>query len=575
MAKGKAQAGYTPPGRRPAASEGPKRPEPTTAAAFKRELEASKERRQPYDRRWEQQRKIFGHDDARFTGRKLPQGQRDRKVTIDTYGSLRAKRLAEFLYNSVMTPTASFDLGCKGVKLDDLAREERAWLSQERDGIYADMMDLDSNFPNALAGVCHDLKYGAGFLGIFEEPGEEPYSRHIPLGQIWTRQDRKGRFDLFFWPEMITAREAHKAWGTHAGPKVAELCRDGKGETEVEFVYFCERNPLWNPNERGQSVKRWRMGYFALEDCVICEDGYSDTPSIQEFRLLRQGNEPFPAGPADDALEEMRQAQRVKSDTTGSIQKHTNPPYLVANQGVLTMTTHESRGEIIVDAEALRDGRPPVIQLPPTGNPQHGMLFLEEIHKIVDQHFFRHLIELPREPRMTVDQILGIQEESAKGTAPLVLPLLVGLQGCVMRMHDLRKRDSKVKKPDTDMSKRKLVVTFISPLARAALLASVNAYLRALQIAGATAKIDQRVALVADWLLGLRDTLLALGLNPELVPGRDELAKLKQAADEKAAQDAKEESVLNETTAAKNMAPVGKMLAELWANDNGGEAAAA
>ncbi len=537
----------------------------SSAEAAIRALDDAVTDRRYWDRRWEPQRKYFGPDDSRFDGRKVPQGQRDRRVTTDTYGIVCAKRLANYLYNNVVTPNSPFDMAIEDRRWDDLTRSQREWLTRERDATYGDMLNLKSGFLTAFAGVCGEMKYGNAFMATFEKPGNVPRSRHVPLGQLYVRMDKDGDYDFFAWPQEIRAREAMKDWGDAAGPKVVELCKSDKGrETRVEFVHVCELNPDWNPHDPAQRARKWHIGWVAREDKVWAEEGWSDTPCYQEFVMPRTGGDLYAVGPADDCLEEIRMAQRVRAATIQGVEKHVSPPYMVADDGVVTATTHEARGEIVVRAELLRDGRAPIQQLAPTGDPAFGLEMSKVVHEIMDWHFFRRVIELPREPRMTVDQILGIQEEAARATAPLVLPLLVGLAGVVRRYHDLRKRDGRVAPPPEGFGGSKLKVNFTSPLAKAAMLAGVNAFVKATQLTRETMQLDQRVIVVGDWVRGLRDVLLALGVDPALVPDSDELKRAVSAVDAAAAERAETEAIKDKSVAVRQLTPAAELVAKLF-----------
>lgn len=548
----------------------------STAEQVVRMLDDGKTDRRQWDRRWEPQRKYFGPDDARFDGRKVPQGQRDRRVTVDTYGVIAANRLAQYLYNNVVTPSSPFDLKIEGRKHDDLSRPQRKWLTDERDATYEEMTSLQSGFLVAFAGVCGEMKYGNAFMATFERVGDIPRSRHVPLGQLYIREDRNGDIDLYMWPQQIRARECRKDWGEAAGEKVAKLCESDKGREElVDVIHVCERNPDWNPAVQSIRTQKWHVGWVMVQDKCWAEEGWSRTPCYQEFRMPRTGGNLYAVGPADDCLEEIRMAQRARGSTIKSVEKHNDPPYMVADDGVVTMSTHEARGEIVVRAELMRDGNAPIRALPPTGNPTFGMELTREIHAIIDLHFFRRLIELPREPRMTVDQILGIQEEAARGTAPLVLPLLVGLSGVVMRYHDLRRRDGRVAPPPEGFEGTNLKVNFTSPLAKAAMLAGVNAFVRGSQLAKEVSQLDQRAVLVADWVRGLRDVLLGLGVDPGLLPDSDELKALLQGADEAANEKAALERTKDEAVATRQFAPAMQLVADLFKPGGTPEARAA
>jgi len=552
-------------------------PQPARTVEWQlRDLERRKTDRTPWDRRWAAQRKHFGPDDARFDGKKVPQGQRDRRVTTDTYGIVAARRMSNFLYNSVITPSASFDMGAKDIKHDQLSQETRKWYADERDAIYADMLDLKSGLQEAVGGVCIDLKYGNAWMVTFERPGEVPFSRHAPLGCVWAAEDKYGQISRFYWPQEFRAEEAMVDWGKDAGPSVVEACESEAGREKLfEFVWFCERNQNWNPHKGDRGSMRWRSGWLAVKDKHLVEEFFSHTPAFQDFRMLRTGGEMYAVGPADDCLEEIRMAQRVRAGTIGAVEKHNDPTTLVADDGVLTMTTQEARGEIVVRADLLQSGRPPIQQLQPYGNPQYGMELTKQIHEIIDQHFHRRLIELPREPRMTVDQILGIQEEAARGTAPLVLPLMVGLSGVVMRYHDLRRRDGRVAPAPDEAAKHTLQVKFTSPLAKAAMIAGVNAFLKGMELGKSAMQLDQMTVIACDWVRGLRDTLLALGVDPALVPGIEQLERMRKQMQERAVKKDGIEDAKNVGVAARQMTPAAEFISKLFsANDDAGAEAA-
>ena len=107
------------------------------------------------------------------------------------------------------------------------------------------------------------------------------------------------------------------------------------------------------------------------------------------------------------------------------------------------------------------------------------------------------------------------------------------------------------------------------------MIAGVNAFLKGMELGKSAMQLDQMTVIACDWVRGLRDTLLALGVDPALVPGIEQLEQMRKQMQERAVKKDGIEDAKNVGVAARQMTPAAEFIAKVFGGNDNAQAEAA
>jgi hypothetical protein len=302
---------------------------------------------------------------------------------------------------------------------------------------------------------------------------------------------------------------------------------------------------------------RYVMRWVEKHSGKVIAQGYSRQSCYTAYRgELSQPSDRYGIGPADLALEDVSMAQRITVAGIRALEKAGDPPYVVPDDGVVTLPTNESRGVIVVRADMMRSGNSPIHQLDAKGRPDLTIDFVQQMEVAVRKRFALDKINLPREPRMPVQHVIALREEQARDTAPLLSEHLPALGHVVERTAELMFLARRIPPlPNTVEGSGTVAVEFESPIVRAMRLAHTRAFMETLEAAQLAVQFDPAVRFSIKWADGIRDMAKVTGVRTVLIAGNDEMKQATAMLNKQAAQKDQLETGKDLSTMAKNAAP--------------------
>ena len=526
--------------------------------------QASFTARRPFEATWEPCRRLFLPDAPPFTLGNTTQGQRDREATIDTYGQFLLRQYAVFVYGAITGATDWIKITAhterqndwdggevdpEGLELADRTRDEL------QDVLMADSVGFGEQF---FAMLLEYGCFGNGELYGGDRPGGLPIVRCAPIRDVALEGGAGHEPGGHWWRQRLTAAEwSRKFPKRDLGPKINEAAASPTRRNEMfTFVHGCIDNPGWSPTEIDQvpHARRYLTVWLNEDEKYLVGQNYLTSEPYTAFRAPRRAGEQYGRGRAEEALEENLMAQRLRTVGIRGVEKTVDPTMLLPDDGIMTPPTNEAEGAIVVRSDLMRGAGDPVRYLKSEARPDIAQEFLQtSVYTSMGRAFGNDLMTLPREPRMVESQIIGLQEEQARGVVPLVAPLFAPLARFIGRIYDIRRRQGRMPLPPQNGRRYQLAIEFRNPLEKAARLAEVRAFMQALTVQIQSMQVDPGARHALKVIDAVQGSARTLGVPEKWISTKKEIEQALAAGAEIANQQAGMEGMLDATTALKNV----------------------
>jgi len=525
--------------------------------------EEGKTDRAAFETTWKAARRVFFPGSQDFVAQNDTQGKRDRNVAVDGHGILAANDLADYIVAAAANPQQKWiTFEVEGELSPSPAGRE--WLEGTRDDILGDLHDPNSRFDEALKAAAKEYAvFANGPFYTGDRPGKLPVYMPVPLASAVWELDTDGELLRFGWKCRWTARQAVDKWPGKVSSKIEEAAKVETGNaTRREFLHVMDRNPAFVPGSDVPRERQYRVRWIECDGAHVISTSYLEESCYSIFAALPQPGEAYGRGCGDNALEDTQMAQRVRVSTIRGMEKAVDPITIVPDDGVVSLPTNEARGLLVVRSELMRNGNVPVQTLRYEGRPDLGLEVSKILHEAIDRHFYTHYTRLPREPRMPTQQIIGLQEEQMRALGPLLTSFQRPLGQIVMRTYNIRRRDGRLRPLPPEWQDRdiKLKLKLEPPALRQMRLAEVRAFIQWLEIVGMATQVEPGVAHVPNLITAIAEVGSVLGVPQRWINSADQVQQMLGTQRQVAEDQAATEQALDATTAAKNIAPLLKVL---------------
>jgi len=421
----------------------------------------AKTNRSSFETTWNQLRRVFFPQAQDFTAQNDTQGKRDRNTAVDGHGVLVANQFADYIVAAVANPASKWlSVGLADGSLEP-SPAERVALEKARDAILSDLHDPRSNFSDALRAAAKEFgAFGNGAMYTGDRPGILPLFLQVPLAEAAWEWDADDELARFGWKKRWTALQAAEKFGLdRVGAKVKEAAESANGEdAPFDFLHVMDRNPDFVTGSDRPAERRWRVRWIEVATFHKVSESFLDDSCYAPFTAPRTGQDAYGRGCGDNALEDTNMAQRVRVVTVRGMEKQIDPPTVVPDDGVVSLPTNEARGLLVVRSELMRNGNVPVASLRPEGRPELGLEISKVLHQAIDQHWYVEYTRLPREPRMPIAQIVGLQEEQMRALGPLLTAFQRGVALIVARVWSIRRLSNRMPDMPAEMAGKPLAL---------------------------------------------------------------------------------------------------------------------
>lgn len=405
----------------------------------------------------------------------------------------------------------------------DLDQDEAvaAWLERTADKMYQVYNAPEAAFTTNKHEQISELVYfGTGPLYIGDRPGALPYFQSRPLAQTYIAEDAYRKVNtVFWWPSF----RAQQAIGLFGADKVSKEIRDAAGDPKrkdqlfefIHCVYPRDEGDRGPGPRRLPFVSRW---VEVKERRTVRDSGFAEFPYSCP-RWEKRAGEVYGRSPGMRVLADLRMLQRVMRTQIRGVEKIVDPPWLVADDGVMAPLRVNPSGTNVIRGEAFgRSGGPPVQPMLSGGRPDIGADFINDIRTRIEHGFMTNLFQFARDPQMTATQFLGITEQTMRVLSPVLGRMQTeDLGPQTVRLFGIMWRAGMIDEPPEILRGRDLKVTYVSPLARQQRIGEARAVAEFYQIMEPILKLDPTVADIVDGdktgravadLVGMRKTLL-------------------------------------------------------------------
>lgn len=493
------------------------------------------------DNHCEQIRDIFYPEAASFVG-KQTLGEKLHQKVYDSTGEQAGEILASGVQAITCNPSTTWlELSTGEPDLDAL-EDVALWLEKTRDDMLAICNAPSSGFvTNKHEQYMELVHFGTAPMFIGSKQGR-PFFHSRPLAQCLVAENGDREVDRVLWCPSFTARQAVQLFGRDAGAKIlADAANPQKAGTLYEFVHAVypreqlTRGPLYRSNQM-PFASCW---VNVAEMHVARESGFEEFPySCPRWR--KRPMEAYGRSPAMKVLADCRMLQRAMRVQIRGVEKIVDPPWMVADDGVIGPLRVSPSGTNIVRGMTMRGTADPIRPLQSGGRPDLAEEFMNGIRTRIEQGFHVNLFQFARDPKMTATQFLGITEQTLQALAPVIGRLQVeDLGQTVDRLFGIMWRNGQIAPPPEAAQGRPLRVRYVSPIAKQQRVGEARAVGQWYEIMAPAIQLDPTVADLMDTDQAGRLVGEAIGLRKTLLRGDKALGEIRtkrQAAQEQLAQ---------------------------------------
>lgn len=406
-------------------------------------------------------------------------GDKRRDDILDNSGETASEMLAAALYGELNNPATEWLKLATEDRVEEGDRDAALWLGTvvkgmnaefERGGIY-----------DALAGYYQGVvDIGTGTVNADGKQGRAVYT-HRPEAEMFVAVNAEGRIDTWHRRFELTARQAVQEFQGATPEKIREAAEAGGTKAGQTFQFLHAVYPRSDrlPGRRDPGnlpfVSAW---VWPDKKHLIRESGFHESPYVTG-RWRISGDETYGRGCGWKALPDVKMLQRVMRSEIRGAEKAIEPALLVADDGVLSPVRLNSGGLNYVRAELMMRGNEPIRPITTGARPDFAEEFLAGVRDRIDRAYYKHLLQLVREPRMTATHALLLDEESMRILAQFLARQQREILGpLVVRTFGIMARAGRFPPRPASLQGQRLKVEFVSPMARAQGLREVSAMSR-------------------------------------------------------------------------------------------------
>lgn len=470
------------------------------------------------------------------------EGQR---LATDVYDSSGVEALQVFaagLHGYLTNPSAKwFNLRTENRDaMDDKA--VKVWVKEAEDKIYDTLNG--SNFNQQI----HEAYIDFGSIGTCSMYSEEDpldivrfYTR--PMKEIFIDENARESVDTVYRRFYLTVRQAYQIFGENCSKKTVELYKKGKTDEKVEILHAVFPRREYNPQKKDALNMAWASVYIEIEvEKKLSEGGYKTFPYMVA-RANKESGELYGTSPVLSCLADIRMANSMAKTNIKAAMKIVDPPLVAPNEGwagPLNLNPGAVNYRLNTPAPGVDDRAYPFQS---GGNIPIGLDLLERVDQKIRRALFVDLFLAlqERDPRMTATEVLSREQERMLILGPMLGRLMNELLDPIVVRTFLILRSMGVISPMPEgmAQSGRLVIEYVSPLARAQKASEMKAINATLAIIGQFAPANPAVLDKIDMDKTVDEVADLEGINPELIRSEDEVNEIRgqrAEAQQKAAQ---------------------------------------
>lgn len=485
---------------------------------------------------WQQISELMRPMRSDFTVKRGVDGEKRMGRVVDGTAILASENLATGLWGMLTNAaTPWFEMGheLEAVQQD---RAVKAWNQQVSKTMLAALAANGHRFYARVLELFKDLvPLGTGVFYTDERPGHGLRFHCRPLSEVYIAENADGDVDTVFRTFMLTARQAVQRWGAAIKGTVADAA-EKTPDAKYPFLHVVLPRGEYDPRKRDQLNHPFASIYIDMSSqTIIAEGGYHEMP-YQVPRWSTASGGLYGDGVGMLALPDTAMVNAMSRTTLAGAQKVVDPPLLTADEDIGPRGLRTGPGSIIPGAIDRMTGRPLYQPLQTGGRIELGLDMEEQRRQAIREAFYWSMMIMVATPGATATEVLARQEEKLRLMGPH-LSRVTGefLDQFLDRVFSLLYRAGAFPPPPPLLRQYpQLKMTYVSPLARAQMVAEAGSMVRAVDGLMPMAQLDPSVMDIVDGDAYGRRLFEAHGAPADIIRDPKLVAQIRQQRAEQA-----------------------------------------
>ena len=459
---------------------------------------------------------------------------------LDGTGTRAGRILAAGMMNGITSPSSPWvRLRLPGLD-DDLDHEAMIWVDESTRRLLQVLSE--SNFYNTMAVLYVDLVFfGTGAMLIYEDRESIIRCYSSALGEYYLGQDDRLFVNRFGREFIYTVDQLVSRWGIENVSEGTKAKYQQGGKARLENVTVSH---LIEPNvDRNYPLSKdfkFREVYWESacnrKDCVLAVTGYFELPGVFP-RWELTGNDAYGTCPGMDALGDTIQLQHETRRKAQALDYIVRPP-MQADASLSSRPPSILPGSTTFVPGQSQIGIKPIFQVaPPLGEISAD---LRDIQLRIQNTFHNDLFQMisQLDTVRTATEIDARREEKLIQLGPVLERFHNECLGpALRRVFAIMERQGLLPEPPESIAGMELEIQFVSILAAAQTAVRVAPTERLLQLVGNLAEIFPGVRDIPDEDELVRDYARDIGVKAKGLRSRDQVIAMREAAQQKAAEE--------------------------------------
>lgn len=521
-----------------------------------RRAAALKNERSSFDSHWQEISDNLMPRGARFSTTDRNDGKKRHNQIYDNTGIRALDELAAGLMAGMTSPARPwFRLTTSDPDLDESAAVKQ-WLADN-----TRLMQMVFNRSNTYRAL-HSSYKGLGAFGTSASlvlPDFKNVIHHypLPIGEFSLAADYQGRVNTLYREFQMMASQMVQEFGKDKVSHNVRMMADKNPYAWVTVHQCIEPREYRDRNKRDDKNMAFKSIYFEAsgnEDSLLRESGFRDFPALCP-RWDVTGADIYGESPGMKALGDIKQLQHEQKRKALGIDYQTMPPLQMPTAAKAAMIDTLPGGHSFVDSNVQGGGIRTAFEV--NLNLQYLLADIEDCRLRVRKSFFADLFMMlanSTNPQMTATEVAERHEEKMLMIGPVVERLHNEILEPKIELTFAHMLNAgMVPPPPPELQGMELNVEFVSVLAQAQRAVATNSIDRFVGNLGAVAQIKPDVLdkFNADnWVDAYSD---AMGIDPDLIVPSNQVALIRQARAQQAAQQAQSEQAAMAVDAATKL----------------------
>ena len=408
----------------------------------------------------------------------------------------------------------------------------REWLDEVQRRMYRifESSNIYSTFQNVYEEI---LTFCTACFILLEDFDTVIRTRMFTIGEYYLGIDRKGKVNAFARSFAMTVRQMVDEFGFDScSDQVQTYWNSNKMDTEIRIRHLIEPNDTRNlmmkdfKNMPFRSIY-WEQGQQGTK--------YLDLRGYKKFRVIAPRwmvpttDVVYGNGPGWNALGDVKELQKTKSDKLIAQEKLHNPP-VQSDASVEGHTNLLPGGVTKTTGSVPNSGVRAAYQVPPSL--ESFIEAINTIKKSIDAYFFTDLFSmfanLDRK-NITAEEVMRREQERIMLMGPILNTLDEEMLSPVIELtYEIMQENGLLPPAPPEIQGADIKVQYISIMAQAQRSLGVTNIERLIGIVGAVMGMEPGVVDVFKWDGAMRDTAEMIGILAKHTNDDDEIARIRQ-----------------------------------------------